>query len=88
MQIPLRNIKDFYHAAKNSGFTLEVFIDAGFQSEEAEKKWKTRREKQVKDCEMVVPPYLSRMIGEMFQSVGVKVHYSTIDNDDVLAAYA
>jgi hypothetical protein len=28
------------------------------------------------------------MIGEMFQSVGVNVHYSQIDNDDTLAAYA
>jgi hypothetical protein len=45
IRIPLRNIKDFYYAAKNSGFTLEVFIDAGMQSEEAEAKWKSRREK-------------------------------------------
>lgn len=37
---------------------------------------------------MKVAPLLSRMLGEMFQSVGVKVHYSSIDNDDTLAAYA
>lgn len=44
MRIPLRNIKEFYYAAKNSGITLEVFIDAGMQTEEAETKWKKRRE--------------------------------------------
>jgi hypothetical protein len=37
---------------------------------------------------MNVAPLLSRMLGEMFQSVGVRVHYSKIDNDDTLAAFA
>ncbi len=28
------------------------------------------------------------LLGDMFQKVGIRVHYSEIDNDDTIAAYA
>jgi hypothetical protein len=52
VKFPLRNIKDFYYAAKNSGYVLEVFIDAGIQTEEANQKWMSRREQQVTDGDL------------------------------------
>jgi len=33
-------------------------------------------------------PGVQYILGTMFQEVGVRVHYSQIDNDDTLASYA
>jgi hypothetical protein len=41
-------VREFVEAASNSGWKLEVFIDAGISSKEGEKKWLTRREADVR----------------------------------------
>lgn len=66
-----------------------VFIDDTNQTEETQKKWRLRREKEVADRERRVPQGSNRMVGEMFLKFKVPVHYSTeMDNDDTIAEYA
>lgn len=87
---PVELISAFVQAAKKSGYTLKVFIDAGMESEEALKKWKTRREAEVRGEYKDVPQGLYILMGDMFRRAGVEVVYSpeTADNDDCIAAYA
>lgn len=66
VNIPFRNIKEFYYAAKNEGWKIEIFIDAGMQTEECLNIWMKRKEKQVENSDMKVCPNLSRIFGEMF----------------------
>ena len=47
-----------------------------------------RRVKQVENCELKVPPNLSLLYGDIFKQLQVKVHYSEVDNDDTMAAFA
>ena len=42
----------------------------------------------MKRCKLDVPPGLSILYGEMFKDLNVKVHYSEVDNDDTIAAFA
>jgi hypothetical protein len=51
-------------------------------------KWKSRRAEQVRKCKLDVPPGLAIIYGEMFRDLDVVVHYSEVDNDDTIAAYA
>ncbi|CDW82415.1 UNKNOWN [Stylonychia lemnae] len=67
---------------------MEVFIDYGVQTQETQDKWRTRREKEVRDEELNMIPGIQLIIGQLFQKAGYKVHYSEVDNDDTLAAYA
>eukprot|EP00347_Sterkiella_histriomuscorum_P001643 403371235 len=82
------NVKRFVNAAIKTGYSVEVFIDDGQQSEEVVQKWIFRRELQVKTCKMEVPTCLTALIGEMFRNLNVPVHYSVVDNDDTLACFA
>ncbi|CDW88040.1 UNKNOWN [Stylonychia lemnae] len=85
---PFIKIRRFVDAARKSGIDIEVYIDAGMQTKEALTKWRTRREAQVKKCEMNVPTCLSQIYGDMFRGLKVPVWYSDVDNDDTLASYA
>jgi hypothetical protein len=67
---------------------VEAFIDAGIQTKETLQKWRSRREVQVRKCKLDVPQGLAIIYGDMFNSLGVRVHFSEVDNDDTLAAYA
>eukprot|EP00347_Sterkiella_histriomuscorum_P010085 403338736 len=81
-------VRKFVEAAINSGYQLEVYIDAGKQTHEAQEKWRTRREAQLRKCELNVPTCLSTLLGDMFRGNKVPVYYSDVDNDDTLAAFA
>lgn len=83
-------IKNFIEAANNSGFfNIKCFIDDSNPSEEATKKWKTRREKEVRKGKKEVPQGYAILLGDMFTSCGIEVLYSDeLDNDDTLAFYA
>lgn len=88
LQKPFSKIRKFVTAAINSGWHIEVFIDAGIQTKETLQKWKIRRELQVRKCKLDVPPGLAIIYGDMWKANKVKVHYSEVDNDDTLAAFA
>ena len=85
---PFRLIKNFVQAVQRTGWHLEVFIDAGIQTKETMAKWRSRRAEQVRKCKLDVPPGLAVIYGDMFRENGIKVHYSEVDNDDTIAAYA
>ena len=55
---------------------------------EARRKWRERREEDVRHGSLGMPPGISKLLGEMFTNCGVRLHFSEIDNDDTLAAYA
>lgn len=81
-------VQEFLEAAKNSHFHIEVFIDYGQSTEETKTKWKTRREDDIRLGRLGIMPGIQWVLGQLFIDEGIKVHYSDIDNDDTLAAYA
>jgi predicted nucleic acid-binding protein len=42
----------------------------------------------VKKCKLDVPNGLAIIYGDMWKALKIKLHYSEVDNDDTLAAYA
>ena len=85
-----RCVADFVAAAYATGIDdLVAFIDAGSVTAEAQNKWRSRREREVRMGERSVPHAWSTLLGDMFRRAGVDVYYSLeADNDDTLAAYA
>ena len=78
-------LKPFVQAVSASGWTLVCFIDHCTQTDETLKKWQARRNKEVLTGERRVPQSSPIMLGDMFKSLGVPVHYSfDADNDDTL----
>lgn len=75
-------------ACHDSGYDIEIFIDDEIATEESFKKWQGRMEREVEEERKDVPYCFKVIIGDMFKNMDVKVHYSSIDNDDTLAAYA
>jgi len=49
-------VKEFVYAARNTGWHLEVFIDAGISSKEGMDKWRTRREDDVRAGTLGIQP--------------------------------
>jgi hypothetical protein len=87
--VALKKIKTFVTSLQRDGWTLEVFLDAAIQSEEAQQKWISRREQEVTKSKRLVPQGANVMLGEMFRHCGVRVHYSLdADNDDTIMAHA
>lgn len=81
-------VNEFARAASHSGWHVEIFIDAGMSTKEARDKWHQRREDDVRLGTLGMPPGLQYLLGTMYSKAGLKVHYSSVDNDDTLAAYA
>ena len=81
-------VDQFVRAARESKYDVIGFIDAGKQTEETIKKWRTRREYEARTGKRGVPQGTSILVGDMLRELGVPVHYSVVDNDDTLAAYA
>ena len=88
VQLAYTAVAQFVRAAKESQYNVIGFIDAGKQTEETIQKWRQRREKEARTSKRGVPQGTSTMLGDMLRELGVTVHYSTVDNDDTLAAYA
>ena len=42
----------------------------------------------MRTCSLGMSPGIQIILGQMYKDLGVRVHYSEIDNDDTLAAYA
>ena len=55
MNLSLRRVQKFQEAATNSGIQLKVFLDDTANSKEALKKWKSRREREIRHEEKRVP---------------------------------
>jgi hypothetical protein len=81
-------VECFVKAAQKSGYILEIFIHAAIETDETMSKWISRREDEIMQCEKKMPHGLNILIGEFFKKFNITVHYSTIDNDDTLAAFA
>eukprot|EP00347_Sterkiella_histriomuscorum_P004115 403361696 len=47
-----------------------------------------KRENEVASCMKIRPICLTSLYGDMWRELGIKVHFSDVDNDDTLAAYA
>ena len=82
-------VKKFVEAACNSGYSISFFIDHSNSTEEADEKWKSRRENDIRSGRRGVPIKMSVLLGDMFLLEGIPLHYSNgTDNDDTLAAFA
>ena len=81
-------IKAFVQAADSSGYKLIGFIDKAIATDEALKKWFQRRKIEMQKGHKNAFPSLGLVVGTIFASHGVDVHYSTIDCDDTIAAFA
>ena len=88
VQLAYAAVAQFVRAAAVSQYNVIGFIDAGKQTEETIQKWRQRREKEARTGKRGVPQGTSTLLGDMLRELGVTVHYSTVDNDDTLAAYA
>ena len=76
-------------AFRNSGYELVVFIDANRISREANHKYCSRHEQNIRSGKMNFIPFGELMLGGLFEKFGVPVLYSfDHDNDDTLAVYA
>ena len=86
-----RRVTRFVDAARNDGDTeweIEVFIDSSSSTKETEDKWSERRGKDVADGVLKIPTGVNILLGDIFSSLGVKIHYSLVDNDDTIAQFA
>ena len=83
------NVKKFVAAVRKSNYKLKLFIDDSIATNEAIKKWRKRREKEVNKGEKRIPQGTSILLGDMFQRCSIPVVYSLeADNDDTLAFHA
>jgi len=83
-----KKVKAFVKAANRADIEIIGFIDKSVSTAEAIKKWKTRRKKELNAGKMLVIPDFSSLIGSLFKEQGITIHYSTIDCDDTIAAFA
>ena len=88
LKLGKKRIKAFVHVAKSSGYKLTGFIDRAKATDEALNKWFQRRTKEMEKGHKNSFPCLGLVVGTIFASHGVDVHYSTIDCDDTIAAFA
>ena len=84
-----KRVAKLVEAAERSQIMLKCFLDDTAPSEEASKKWKTRRVREIRAGEKNVPQGSGILLGDMFRELGIEVYYSDVaDNDDTLAFYA
>ena len=85
----IEKINNFVVASKRSNYKIIGFIDKAIETEETYRKWSDKRIREIKDRkkrnQLVNTPLL---LGEEFKKLGIEVHYSTIDCDDTIAAFA
>ena len=84
MENAKKKVNNFIHASIKSGFQIIGFIDKSISTEETMKKWRTRRTKELTSGKKMVMPNMPLIIGSIFQSFGVTVHFSTVDCDMIL----
>ena len=91
IQEAIDEINIFVDASKSSNYKIIGFIDKSISTEETFRKWSDRRIQEINDKNRKKRNYLVNtplLLGEEFKKLGVPVHYSTIDCDDTIAAFA
>lgn len=88
LKLAKKKVLKFISAARKSNIYLEGFIDKSMSTQETVNKWKKRRERELVTGKCIKIANISILVGELFKQGGVRVHYSTIDNDDTIAAFA
>ena len=83
-----RKIQDFMEYTRHLGFTIIGFIDRSISSKETYKKWVSRRISELNSGRRTTMVNFQLIVGSIFQSLGVTIHFSTIDCDDTIAAFA
>lgn len=83
-----KRVNNFVKFSRREGYKVIVFIDKSISSRETERKWISRRIAELDSGRKKILVNSQIMIGNMFQSIGVPVHFSTIDCDDTIAAFA
>ena len=81
-------IQAFVNASRASGYKIIGFIDKSISTGETLRKWCSRREEELNSGLRSCVANMNLILGSIFQSLGVTVHYSTIDCDDTIAAFA
>ncbi|CAF0848131.1 unnamed protein product [Didymodactylos carnosus] len=82
-------VDKFVTGARQSGYEVTAFLDAEIKTKEAHKKWRRRREDEVRKGWRDMPQGFTAILGDAFIENGIKVLYSLdADGDDTLAAYA
>ena len=83
-----KKVKAFVRAAKRGNIEVIGFVDKSVSTAEAHKKWRTRRRKELNAGKILMIPNMASLIGSLFKEQGIIIHYSTIDCDDTIAAFA
>ena len=81
-------IESFVHASRAMGFKIIGFIDKSISTKETLDKWYSRRNEELVSGVRYCVANMSIILGSIFQSLGVTVHFSTVDCDDTIAAFA
>ena len=83
------NVRTFMREAKAAGWRVAVFFDMVKQDPHEIDKWWKRKVASAMAGGSNVMPFVTVMLGTLFEAEGATVHYAAeFDNDPTLAAYA
>lgn len=84
-----KNAKRFAWVCTQSKWKVVAFFDQSILTQEAQNKWRKRREQEVRKKERAVPQGCLRLVGDLLAEQGIEVRYSLdADNDDTIASWA
>ena len=83
-----KKVQDFIQASSKSGYKIICFIDKSISTKETYEKWMSRRTQELEEGKRNVVVNMSFILGSIFQSNGITVHFTTVDCDDTIAAFA
>ena len=83
-----KKVKNFIQASSSSGFKILCFIDKSISTKETYEKWTSRRTQELQKGKRKGMVNMAYILGSIFQSHGITVHFSTVDCDDTIAAFA
>ena len=83
-----KKVKNFIQASSNSGYKIICFIDKAISTKETFEKWISRRTQEMEKGKRKGMVNTAFILGSIFQSHGITVHFSTVDCDDTIAAFA
>ena len=83
-----RKIQRFVKFCRRDGYEIIGFSDKGITTKETDDKWESRRIEELNSGRRNCLVSLQTILGTIFQSLGVPIHYSTVDCDDTIAAFA
>ena len=80
------SVREFVQAARITGWRVTVFLDASIPSTEAQRKWFSRRETEVRKGVRNVPHGVNLLLAECFRSVHFTPHTCTLEHAIVTRA--